>query len=268
MKERISAFFIFLIVFGLTAQSTISCASLDFTSRTIYHTLGETQIPIKIEQYGNRSDIIYINLHHDEKTSVEATRKLLRKEGGLLIKLENKNKRNLQFRMGNRLFQVDPNRIFSLEGIRIFLRETGQYNERVALEIEKLGQRIIELLPAEAVCIVALHNNTNGFFSVNDYLPGRSRAGDALMVYTGPEQDPDNFFLTTDTLLFPHLKKQYNTILQDNKNCRQDGSLSVYCGTHGIRYVNLETEHGKTREYTEMVEYLYTILFADTLAAE
>jgi hypothetical protein len=114
-----------------------------------------------------------------------------------------------------------------------------------------------------------LHNNTDGLFSVNDYFPGKQRAGDASLVYKGPEQDPDNFFLTTDSLLFPRLANQkYNAILQDNENCREDGSLSVYCGKSGIRYVNLETEHGKTTEYAQMIGHLNDILFPEEQSTE
>jgi hypothetical protein len=50
--------------------------------------------------------------------------------------------------------------------------------------------------------------------------------------------------------------KGFNTILQDNKHCTKDGSLSVYCGKKRIRYVNCETEHGKTELYYEMVKTL------------
>ena len=50
--------------------------------------------------------------------------------------------------------------------------------------------------------------------------------------------------------------KGFDTILQDNKHCAKDGSLSVYCGKKSIRYVNCETEHGKTELYYEMVKTL------------
>ncbi len=139
MKKLIYSFrfFFFAIVF---TQLEANCAgNLDYTSKTIFHTLGSTQVPIKIEQYGNRTDIVYVSLHNDEKTAIEATRSLLKKEGGLLIKIENKGKRNIRFRMSDRWYSIDPNRVFSYKGISGFLSETGQYNERVVAEIEKFG---------------------------------------------------------------------------------------------------------------------------------
>ena len=134
--------------------------------------------------------------------------------------------------------------------------------------MEKLGQRIIQLLPKKLTCVIALHNNTNDHFSVNEYLQGNIRAGDAAKVYTNPEQDPDDLFLTTDRRIYYHLTmKNYNSVLQDNENCRQDGSLSVYCGKNKIHYVNLETEHGKYNQYTEMIESLYGILIKKELTS-
>ena len=254
--------FTLLILFPGSVFFSNKTDELLYSSKTIFHTIGSTQVPIKIEQYGTQTDLVYINLHDDEFTSVEATRKLLEKEGGTLIRIENKGKRNIQFRFGNHWFEMDPNRIFSRQGITEFFKSSSKYyNQKVVEEVEKLGQRIIMLFPKDPVCIIALHNNTNGLYSINDYLPGSLRASDAAKVFANPQLDPDDHFLTTESEIYYLLtKKNYNTILQDNQNCKQDGSLSVHCGNKGIRYVNLETEHGKTQEYSDMVNDLYEIL--------
>jgi hypothetical protein len=52
----------------------------------------------------------------------------------------------------------------------------------------------------------------------------------------------------------------YNSIWQDNVNARKDGSLSVYCGEKGKRYINIETEHGRLNQYIEMLYKLLAIL--------
>ena len=83
-----------------------------------------------------------------------------------------------------------------------------------------------------------------------EYARGNKRSADCKKVYINGEQDADDFFLTTDNDLYEKLAdKGFNTILQDNKNCTEDGSLSVYCGKKSIRYVNCETEHGKVEQY-------------------
>lgn len=241
----------------------------DYTVKTIFYQLGNSIIPIKTTQYGIRNDLVYINLHDDEFTSVEATRKLLEKEGGLLIELENKGRRDLRFRIGNIYYRVDPNRIFSPEGISTSLREKRRYSIKASQEVAKLGQRIVQLFPKNPLCIIALHNNTHDYFSINDYLPGNIRAQDAAKVYTNPDQDPDDLFITTNRGIYNYLtRKKYNSVLQDNDNCRQDGSLSVYCGKKNIQYVNLETEHGKYDQYAEMIGYLYEVITTKDISSE
>jgi hypothetical protein len=117
------------------------------------------------------------------------------------------------------------------------------------------------LIPEKTECIIALHNNTPNLFSALEYTPGNKRAADSKKVYINPKEDTDDFFLTTDNPLYEKLAdKGYNSILQDNKNCTEDGSLSVYCGKKNIRYVNCETEHGKTEQYYQMMKALFLSL--------
>ena len=166
----------------------------NYTVKTIFYKLGSSIIPIKTTLYGNRNDLVYINLHDDEFTSVGATRKLLKKQGGLLIELENKGRRDLRFRIGNIYYSVDPNRIFAPEGISISLKEKGRYSAKARQEVEKLGQRIVQLFPKNPICIIALHNNTPDYYSITEYLPGNKRTGDAAKVNANPDQDPDDLY--------------------------------------------------------------------------
>jgi len=229
--------------------------------KTIFYQLANQTIPLKIQQYGTRSDIVFINLHDDEYTSVDAARKILETEGGVLIEVENDLKRNIRFRLGGNYYQVDPNRIFSRDGIKKSLTELGRCSARAIDEAEKFGKRIIQLLPENAQCIIALHNNTPDLFSALNYTAGNKRSKESKKVYINPKEDADDFFLTTDANLYEELaNKGYNTILQDNKNCTEDGSLSVYFGKKNIRYVNCETEHGKQEHYYEMLKSLLASL--------
>jgi hypothetical protein len=52
----------------------------------------------------------------------------------------------------------------------------------------------------------------------------------------------------------------YNSILQDNVKVYKDGSLSVYYGEQNRRYINIETQHGKTVQYKEMLGKLMYFL--------
>lgn len=242
--------------FNAVAQPEIS-----ITEKTIFYKLAENTIPIRIQQYGDGSNIVFINLHDDEITSVDAARRILEEHGGMLIEIENNAQRNIRFRLGQHFYKIDPNRIFSKEGIKKSLEQLGRTSAKAIDEASKLGDRILELIPAGNECIIALHNNTPGLFSALEYTNGNKRAADSKTVYINPEQDADDFFLTTDNALYEKLAgKGYNTILQDNKNCTEDGSLSVYCGKKNIRYVNCETEHGKTEQYYQMIKALLLVL--------
>jgi len=221
---------------------------------TIIHKLGDEHTRIKIFQYGKKKDIVYINLHSDETTSVAGVEKLLQTRGGLLIKLENNNKRNISFRLQGNVYTFDPNRIFSKTGIEHTLERFKNTSNRATAEVEKFANRILDLLPKEPHCVIALHNNTEGNLSVTSFLPGNQYETDAKKVYADDSQDPDDFFLTTDSLLFEQLAaEKYNTVWQDNLLVQQDGSLSVYFGEKDICYLNCETEHGKTKQYEEMI---------------
>lgn len=229
--------------------------------KTIFYKIADNTIPIKIQQYGERSDIVFINLHDDEATSVDAAKRILEESGGLLIEIENNSQRNISFRLGAFIYKVDPNRIFSKEGITKSLSELGRTSMKAIDEASKLGQRILQLIPPDAGCIIALHNNTDDIYSIIDYTPGKERSADSRKVYINPDEDVDDFFLTTDNSLYEKIAdKGFNTILQDNKRCTEDGSLSVYCGKRNMLYVNCETEHGKSNQYYQMIKELLSIL--------
>ncbi len=257
MKRTLyTALFFFVCSFTQPLEERISV-----TEKTIFHKLAENTVSIKVQQYGERNDIVFISLHDDESTSVDAAKRILLEHGGMLIEIENNAQRNIRFRLGQYIYKVDPNRIFAKEGIKKSLDELGPTSTRAIEEVEKLGKRITQLIPAEARYVIALHNNTPDFFSANEYTPGNNRSADTKKVYINSEQDADDFFLTTDKSLYEKLAdKGYNTILQDNKNYTEDGSLSVYCGKKNIRYVNCETEHGKTEQYYEMMKALFSSL--------
>ena len=237
--------------------------SLSVSKKTYFFSVGERKLPIHIHQYGDVKDLVFINMHDDEFTSVEATRQLLESRGGILIQIENSQKRNIKFRMRGVTYQFDPNRIFSREGIRSTLEffHRKKVSERVINEVEIFGQWLLQLIPENPKCVIALHNNTEGNFTIRDYLPGNSREEAAEMVNVLSDQDGDDLFLTTEASIYKEIKEAgYNIILQANSRAKDDGSLSIYCGRNNIRYVNLETEHGKLQQYREMMTTLLDVL--------
>src|SRR4051812_29238083 len=78
---------------------TIMPLSYEPTSTTIYYKLGEKTIQIKTFLYGTAKDIVYVNVHDDEITALNGAKKLLEKNGGYLIKIENGKERNIRFKL-------------------------------------------------------------------------------------------------------------------------------------------------------------------------
>lgn len=229
--------------------------------KIIFYKIGERTIPIKLLQYGNVKDIVCINLHANEETSVQAASSVLEENGGTLIKIENSKQRVIYFRLKGIKYGFDPNRIFSKTGIEQTLKSNGRISPDAINEVEKFAQRLLQLIPVNTSCIIALHNNTEEAYSVRSYLPGSDRQYDAKAVYTDSLQDVDDIILTTDSLLYKKMADNgYNSIWQDNDKAKKDGSLSIYCGERNKRYINIETQHGKVGQYMKMFEKLLAIL--------
>jgi len=229
--------------------------------KTIVHQLGDKTISFKVIQYGQSVNTCCINVHDNEKTAVEAARSLLEQQGGVLIKIDNNAQRIISFPFKGVVYSFDPNRIFSASGIRLTLKAKGKINPLAITEVEKFAAHLLQLVPDSASCIVALHNNTDGDYSVKSYLVGGKRHNDAKEVHEDSWQDVDDIALTTDEVLFNKMSALgYNSILQDNVKVDKDGSLSVYYGELNKRYINIETQFGKTIQYKEMLGKLLNVL--------
>lgn len=247
-----------------TSDNNISVSKALYipTEKTIFYSIGDRNIPVKILQYGPvNNNIICLNLHDNEITSVQAARAVLEETGGTLVKIENKNQRVIQFRLKGINYGFDPNRMFSRVGIEQTLRDNRKISRDAMDEVEKFAHRILELVPDSSSCVIALHNNTEEAYSVRSYLPGGNREEDAKAVYADTRQDVDDIAFTTDSLLFEGMAKGgYNSIWQNNEKAKKDGSLSIYYGERNRRYINIETQHGRVAQYIEMLQKLMTIL--------
>ena len=221
----------------------------------ITHKIGNKNIQVVTSRYGEKKDFVFIALHDNEFTGIETAKSVLETTGGLLIKIENDDNRNISFALDRRSFTFDPNRMFSKAGIKKTLQTFGRCNDRAIKEVDQFAKGIVKLFPKTAHCIVAIHDNTDGEYSVNNYQKGGQSANDARLVTVEALQDPDDFFLTTDSLVFHQLSaKKYNVVLQHNVRVKEDGSLSVFCAKKNLRYLNCETEHGKSAQFDEMLE--------------
>jgi hypothetical protein len=225
--------------------------------------LGESTVDIVTstsERPGSKH--FFCNLHDDENTAVEAGLIVLGRRGGRLVELQHGGKRDIRFRLDGDTFSVDPNRIFTTEGVRRTLAKLSRHTTDAEHTVERFGKELLSIFSIEQTdAVIALHNNSEGAYSALSYKKGGNFASDAAAVFIKDGGDPDDFFFVTETAVFDALRRHgFNVVLQDNRRVTDDGSLSVYCGRLGVRYINVEAQHGHLAQQVAMILALQDVL--------
>lgn len=215
---------------------------------------------IKENAHQKHSKIAFINVHENESTSVDAYRLVDTLNQFPFFWLNQNCERRIKFNYKNVVYSIDPNRIFSAEGIKATIAYDTLQNKKAEKIAKVLADHILKAIhPFNWV--LSLHNNTPDNYTINSYLEGGDEAENASDVFINPEMDVDDFVFTTNRTLFAKLKeKNINVILQDNMNCFDDGSLSVYYGRHQLAYANIEAEHGHLNEQVFMIKEVISII--------
>ncbi len=225
-------------------------------------TIGSSTITYQNTCFGkNDSDVVFINVHENENTSVKAAKVVLGSAKRYCVnQLQFRNMRFITFMHKGKSFTIDPNRIYTAKGALATLKKNSHgYADEIFLAAQKLvttlGENYTSQFVDDKKLVVALHNNTNGEpLSIISYKSG-SEANNAVAVNMNLQQDPDDFFFTTDLSVFNFLKqKGFNVALQDNEKVIDDGSLSVYAGKKKIPYINIEAQVGHIAEQKKMIE--------------
>ncbi|MFM9025777.1 MAG: M15 family metallopeptidase [Planctomycetaceae bacterium] len=213
---------------------------------------------------GRAADVVVCSLHDDENTAVEAAAIVLAERGGRLTEVRHSGAREVVFRLDGHEFRFDPNRIFTPAGRRATLEKLSAWTPEADEAVRAFADHLAAAHRlTRAATVVAVHNNTPDRYTVRDYLPGGPLAADAADVAVHAGVDPDDFFYVTDRGLFEALSaKGRQVVLQAEASVADDGSLSVACGKNGIRYVNVEAEHGHRAEQAAMLRDLLEILDA------
>lgn len=215
--------------------------------------LGDKEIKLQRIHFDGSNCFFVAHLHDDERTAAKISSEFLEKNGGAFFTIKNENERLIDFPLQGKNYRFDPNRIFTEAGRIGTLEGDSTNKQEAALQLHSFADKILSLLPADS--LIAVHNNTEGAYSILSYTPGGKYAGDAAAVYVNDKQDADDFFLTTDSLLFNRLKEQnFNVILQNNSSANDDGSLSIYYGRAGKFYVNVEAQHGHEAVQLQMLK--------------
>jgi hypothetical protein len=218
--------------------------------------LGDTDITV-VSSTSNSPGPLYFRPHEDETTAHDAVLQVMAKRGGRFVELQSKGTRLIDFLIGRTAFRIDPNRIFTNAGTRKTLEANGATSAAAINTVTAFAQRLLNEYLKDSL-IIAVHNNTDGKpLSVNTYVG----SNEVVDTFVNPARDEDDFFLCTQQAHFQALKARgFNVVLQNSSTVVDDGSLSVYCGSKGIAYINVEAQRGHLAEQVEMLNALGDIL--------
>jgi hypothetical protein len=255
--QKTTTLLLFLL-FSRFCFSQVDTSGYIPTETKKYFSWGAKTTTVLLSQYGDRKDIVVLNVHADELTSVEAAKTILKQTGGLLIEVQNEE-RLIHFERNGIKFQFDPNRVFTSKGLErnlVFLNR--RVTKSAIKKVKAFSTFILGQVPKSAALLVAVHNNINLKYSINSYKPNRNHAKDALKISVNRKKDPDNFFIVTRVKIFNVIRKAgFNVVLQNNGNAKDDGSLSIYYGRKKKPYVNVEAQHGSLEEQVKMLKCLF-----------
>lgn len=201
------------------------------------------------------SPVLLYNMHDNENTAAIAGRIIATKYGGQYMELEHGGERNISFYIDEDSIYIDPNRIYTDAGIWQQLAKNKITDTLAFMEVAKWRDSLLSVLKIhERSLVIALHNNTNQNYSFSSYLPGGEYETEADTTYQGKIRDMDDFYFVTDPQIFDVLAKgRYHVVLQANTSMTDDGSLSVYCAIHGVRYINVEAQHNHLLRQIKML---------------
>jgi hypothetical protein len=220
------------------------------------HRLGDTRVTVSLSRYIGDSSLVFLCLHDNERTATEAAKVILQEKGGLLISIDNNEERYLDFRLSGRKHRFDPNRVFTPTGIRETLKLFNSYSPASVRELRGFASFLLGLLPDSGL-LIAVHNNTDGNYSISDYLPNARLRTDVLRAHPNYGMDEDDFVFTTDSTVYRlYADSNINVVLQHNSRATDDGSLSIYYGRRNASYTNIEAEHGHLEEQVRMIRVL------------
>lgn len=251
------------VIILLLLLSLYACTYTEEGTIAKDYSIGETEISV-IEQcyYPCQQGVLFINLHHDEKTSLNAAKQYLNKIVGRLINIENNGERLISFKYKGFNYTFDPNRIYSSYGIDTSITNlSGHYNYAAALEVSKFAKSLINDFIDSSNLIISLHNNRDSSLSISTFKDPSDISNSSAEVFINPAMDIDDFILTTDKSLFNRIKeKNINVVCEDINAIKDDGSLSVYAARNKIPYLNIEAEHQHFEEQLQMLMVLEDII--------
>jgi hypothetical protein len=223
--------------------------------------VGDSTIRI-VQQFGSSDDnILFINVHEDEETSIRVVETFSQTMELNFIRLSHLGNRNFVYSHRGKRYEIDPNRIFTSKGRKATLKKHGKFSFRAARMAKLLATGLLSSIEEEKHVVIAMHNNTDVNYSIKSYQKGGDESENTKKVHVSEDWDADDFIYTTVDEYYEKFKAAgLNVILQDNDKCINDGSLSVWCGQRNIPYINIEAQKGHFEEQMKLTRKVLVIL--------
>jgi len=281
-KNAIHIFCNIVILFVSMQLNEVNCRQNTDIKKMIL--LGEDTVFLRIYTKLGKN-MVYAHVHENETASLEAGLKMIEKYGGKLVTLEHSSdsikNRNIRFTYRKTTYQFDPNRIYTADDMVLkksisVVAGSGKVDYIILKMVKRLAKQIWNEIK-EYPLIVALHNNKNTpaectnmwFFwnrmepesyNITSYVKKNDQSSDSnkscAEIYINPAVNNSEFFIVTQKADFDmFVRKKYSVVLQ-NANPVDDGSMSVFATGFGKRYINSEAKHGRVIEQEAMLELL------------
>ncbi|WP_235324543.1 hypothetical protein [Pedobacter lusitanus] len=216
--------------------------------------LGDLELDLVRYSY-QTPGINFLAIHDNEDTGVKAAFDYIAMNGGSILDCQYGGARNFKFTEDEITYQTDPNSIYTDEGLPLGLAKYGASSEPVIAELKNTGKIIMKTYNQNRPgYIFTLHNNADGGFGIQSYLPENELGSTADSVHVNYEMDEDDMILVTELKLFNLLKKEDVNVVLQSQEAVDDGSLSIYAMQNKIPYINVEVQHGHQDENLRLIQ--------------
>ena len=219
--------------------------------------LGETTIEIEIYQCSSHTALIYFHPHEDEITSDKITHKTIDERGGTGYFLRHNGDRLITFTLKNKTYKIDPNRMFSIEGIGKDLKLNGNSSKEAIEIINQFAIWLVGLISSKRV--IAVHNNLNQDYNILSYIDKNNNPVEGIdAVYINEKENTGNFIYTNNIGLFSVAKiNEINAVLQGDSILNiDDGSYSLFAQKNNIDYTNIEATIGDSKNNMRLISFV------------
>jgi hypothetical protein len=132
------------------------------------YAFGSTKLFVKETRYTTGIPIQFLQLHSNETTASDVATTISEEYGIDYLQIRNGDKRLIEFTLETDQYRFDPNRVFSTPGIVASLQRHSKYTEEAFQTVFYFRDFLLGLIDGKKT-IVALHNNTDGDFSLAEY---------------------------------------------------------------------------------------------------